>query len=590
MLASMRWRILLSFLTLFLVTLLVLGFVLAGRARRDASQGLETRLTTEAKALAASSIALIYLAAPAAELEMLANAVASAGTEIVILRAGGAVLYASPDAAAGMSLDAPEVRNALAGGISSAVRPDPQQGGSELNLAVPIVDGGDVVGVVRMTASRRELRDAVSRVWFPLGIVGAVSGVSTVILGLFLTNSLIASLGRLSAVARRLAAGSLHERVEESGILEARELSEAINQMAEGLETQVRASFEQRDTFGAVIDTMADALLVTDDTGSVTLVNPSAAEMFDLTPSEAIGKSFIELVRDHEMGEVLRKALDAGHSQTGEVVFGTELRTLRVVATPIEMRERPSVLVIIQDLTAVQRLEGMRREFVANVSHEIRTPLASIRAAVEALQGGAMEDKELGQEFLERVIVEVDELTMLVQRLLDLSRVETGRAGLVMIPLDVRQVIAEVMDRLRPQAEKSGLVLSSEFPDPLPEVMADRASTSEVLVNLLGNAVKFTPAGGTVRLTAKPSEGMVEVSVRDTGEGIHPDHLPHVFERFYKADRSRAPDGVGLGLAIAKHLVQAQGGSIWAESVLEEGSVVSFTLPQAVQDQGEGAS
>ena len=225
----------------------------------------------------------------------------------------------------------------------------------------------------------------------------------------------------------------------------------------------------------------------------------------------------------------------------------------------------------------------MRREFVANVSHELRTPLASIKAATEVLQGGAMMKKAMADEFLGRVNAEVDNLTQLIQRLTDLSSVESGKAGLVMEPLDIGQAVGGVVDRLRPQAERQEISLDMEFPPDVPKVHADPVAVDEVLLNLVGNAIKYTPLQGSIRVTARLSEEMVEVTVEDTGEGVHPDHLPHIFERFYKADRSRASEGLGLGLALARHLVQAHGGRIWAESTLGKGSAFHFTVPQAPQ-------
>ena len=584
MIRSLRGRMLLSSVSLLLVVLVILGFILAGRARQEASDALEERLTLAGRALAGGLGPLLDQPDPAAGLGPLAQGAQAPGTEVVILGTDGSVLYTSGTTSV-VSIKAPEVREALAGRTGKDVRSNPETGSSELNLAVPILLDGSVVGVVEVVASRRELGEAVEGVVVPIVILGAVGTGVAIALVFALTMPLAASLRRVSAVARRLASGYLYERVEQPGTLEAEELAEAINQMASGLEQRVRDSFEQRDTLGAVIDTMADALLVTDEHGVVSLVNPAALQLFGATPAEVMGRSFIEIVRDHEMEDVLHKTLATGHSQSGEVDFGPDLRMLRVVATPIEQRDRPSVLVIVQDLTTVQRLEGMRREFVANVSHELRTPLASIKAAVEALQGGAAEDKALAGEFLERVNNEVDELTQLVQRLMDLSRVETGKAALEINPLDIREVIGEVAERLRPLAEQQGLSIQTDYPPRLAKAMADRASVSEVLVNLLGNAIKFTPGGGSIQLSARLSEEeeMVEIAVQDTGEGIHPDHLPHIFERFYKADRSRSSDGVGLGLAIAKHLVQAQGGRIWAESILEKGTVFHITLPGAAR-------
>jgi two-component system phosphate regulon sensor histidine kinase PhoR len=177
--------------------------------------------------------------------------------------------------------------------------------------------------------------------------------------------------------------------------------------------------------------------------------------------------------------------------------------------------------------------------------------------------------------------IEVDALTDTVQRLKELSRVETGQAMFTLAPLRLKPVVDAVADRLRPQIDRHSLILLNEVSPELPTVMADVNAVSEVLINLLGNAIKYTPEGGKVWVRATAANGTVEVQVADTGQGIAAQHLPHIFERFYKADRSRASDGVGLGLALVKHLVQAHGGKVWAESVEGRGSTFSFTLPGA---------
>jgi two-component system phosphate regulon sensor histidine kinase PhoR len=235
--------------------------------------------------------------------------------------------------------------------------------------------------------------------------------------------------------------------------------------------------------------------------------------------------------------------------------------------------------VVLRDVTELRRLESVRREFVANVSHELRTPLASIRAVVETLEAGAADDPAVAGEFLRRIIGEVDHLVGLVDELLDLARLETGRAVLEAEVCDPVDLLTRAAERLRPQVERAGLVLRVEVPPDLPRVRVDRGRIEQVLINLVHNAVKFTPAGGEIVARAEVADGMVEVSVRDTGVGITAEELPRIFERFYKSDTARRSPGSGLGLAIAKHIVQAHGGTIRAESTPGHGATFSFTMP-----------
>jgi two-component system, OmpR family, phosphate regulon sensor histidine kinase PhoR len=235
--------------------------------------------------------------------------------------------------------------------------------------------------------------------------------------------------------------------------------------------------------------------------------------------------------------------------------------------------------VVLRDVTELRRLERMRREFVANVSHELRTPLASIRAVVETLEAGAADDPVVASDFLRRIIGEVDHLVALVDELLDLARLESGRAVLKPEVCDPADLLSRAVERLRAQVERAGLVLRVEAPSDLPLVRVDRGRIEQVLINLVHNAVKFTPEGGEIVATAKSADGMLRVSVRDTGVGITAEELPRIFERFYKSDAARRSPGSGLGLAIAKHIVQAHSGTIWAESTPGAGATVSFTIP-----------
>jgi two-component system phosphate regulon sensor histidine kinase PhoR len=230
-------------------------------------------------------------------------------------------------------------------------------------------------------------------------------------------------------------------------------------------------------------------------------------------------------------------------------------------------------------LTRVRRLETVRRDFISNVSHELRTPLASLKALTETLQQGALEDPPAARRFLGRIETEVDALTQMAQELLELTRIESGQVPLEFIAAAPQDLLASAVERMRAQAERAGVGLRTECPSGLPEVRTDPPRLEQVLVNLIHNAVKFTRPGGEVVLSAQLAGEFVCFSVRDTGVGISADDLPRIFERFYKADRARSGGGTGLGLSICRHLVEAHGGRIWAESEEGRGSTFYFTLP-----------
>ena len=217
--------------------------------------------------------------------------------------------------------------------------------------------------------------------------------------------------------------------------------------------------------------------------------------------------------------------------------------------------------------------------FLSNVSHELRIPIASIKALAETLHAGAIDDAAVSKDFLSKINEEADDLTQLVQELSELSRLESGSAPLKKASVYIAELIASVGQRLKAQADRASLQINIDLKSILPPIDADRDRIEHVLVNLLHNAIKFTPPGGTITVSASSENNNIRVSVTDTGVGIPADDLPRIFERFYKADRARSGGGTGLGLAIVKHIIEAHGGKVWAQSVEGKGATFTFTLP-----------
>ena len=238
-------------------------------------------------------------------------------------------------------------------------------------------------------------------------------------------------------------------------------------------------------------------------------------------------------------------------------------------------------MAVLRDVTELRHSERLRRELTANVSHELRTPLTSIKGFTETLLDGAVRDEATSRRFLTIISSEADRLVKLVDDLLDLSQLESKRVTLDLRRVNVAALVAHTVDKLQPLAQGSGLLLEQAAP-PEVWVTADRDRLEQVLTNLIDNALKYTPTGGRVDVRVAQADREVEISVSDTGKGIGPADLPHVFERFYRADRSRTrgSGGTGLGLAIARHIVEAHGGRIRVDSLLDEGTTFLFTIPQ----------
>jgi len=375
---------------------------------------------------------------------------------------------------------------------------------------------------------------------------------------------------------KKLGGGEPPDKLRLVAIGELADLKHAFNEMAKRVGDRLKKLATERSHLDLMLGGVADAVFMVDRHGEIVHVNEPAARMFKLE-GKMVGRSFIEAVRDHEFDAVLRKCLESRSRQEASIEVTPGRRYYAVTAAPPD--GEPGAIIVIRDLTEIRRLERVRRDFVANISHELRTPLASLKLLAETLKSGATEDPAVATDFLNRIEVETDKLIQMVRELGELSRIESGEAPLVKKPVDLAPFIDRVVERLQPQADRAELVLAVEAAPGLKPVPADADRLEQVLVNLLHNAIKFTPAGGRITISAVPKGRGAEVSVKDTGIGISADDLPRIFERFYKADKARTSGGTGLGLAIAKHIVQAHGGEIRAESAPGKGSALTFTLP-----------
>jgi len=343
------------------------------------------------------------------------------------------------------------------------------------------------------------------------------------------------------------------------------------------LREAVARAERERKGIETVLSGIADGIIVTDARGLVTFVNKTQLSRLGTDERRVVGRSFIEVAKDHEMHALVRECLVAGREKKGTVEVMPGRRSYGLTATPLP--EDGGCVVVLQDLTELRRLEKVRRDFVANISHELRTPLASLKLLAETLESGGVDDPPLVRDYVGRIGVEVDRLAQMVDELGELSLVETGQVVLERGPVDVRAVMERAAARLEAQAARAGVELVPDVSKDLPQPVGDVRRVEQVLVNLVHNAIKFTAPGGRITLAARMDDEKVVVSVADTGTGIAEEDLERIFERFYKTDKSRSSTGTGLGLAIARHIIEAHAGRLWADSVEGRGSTFYFSLP-----------
>lgn len=330
-----------------------------------------------------------------------------------------------------------------------------------------------------------------------------------------------------------------------------------------------------------ILAALDDAVIVVGREQEILSVNDAALALLPTSLATVRGRTVIEMTGDHEIAELVRRCQALGERQERVVEVSASGRVVRVIAVPADA-PNGDVLLLARDVTQVQHLQAVRRELVANVSHELRTPLASIKLYVETLLDGGLDVPGMAEDRLNKINREVDELTQLVRELLELARLESGRDQPNLVALDVAPLAQGAAERLEAQAERAGVALEIAVPPDVPAVRGDRRMLEGALVNLVHNAVKFTPAGGRVTLGADRAEdGRIRLWVEDTGVGIADEHLPRLFERFYKEDAARSGGGTGLGLAIVKHVALVHGGTVSVASAVGRGSRFTLLLPAA---------
>lgn len=335
----------------------------------------------------------------------------------------------------------------------------------------------------------------------------------------------------------------------------------------------------ERKLFSSILDNINDGILVVNEKGFVTLINQAALRLFDLSGFLPGVQSLAELLRNHKVNELFENVQISKKQEIGSFEITSGRAFIQVIASPLEPELPDHILFLFHDLTRIRQLEIVRRDFVSDVSHELRTPLASLKLITETLQEGAIKDPIAAETFLTKMDGEVDNLTQLVEELLELSRIEYGRVPLNKNWIKPQSIIASACERMALQAKRAGISLKHKVDISIPDIYADEQRLEQVILNLLHNAIKFTNPGGEVFVSAVKDGNAVTFSIKDSGIGIPPKDLERIFERFYKTDRSRTKQGTGLGLSISRHLVESHNGKIWAESQINIGSTFFFSIP-----------
>lgn len=390
---------------------------------------------------------------------------------------------------------------------------------------------------------------------------------------------------KMSLIAQKIAKGDYSRKIALTSHDEVSELAEAFNHVCEQIQFRVQEVNTGKSRFEAVLLSMFEGVMVVDAGGRIILMNPTLKD-FLCVHQDPKGKKPLEIVRNIEIQEIADNALQLknGVESRQISVLTPEEKILLVHAAPvIQDGKTEGVVLVFHDISALRRLEKMRQDFVANVSHELRTPVSSIKGYAETLLEGALEDKDNARDFLKIICSDADRLARLIEDLLDLSRIESGKLKLNLNRMDLGPLIQNAVSGFRGPLKARSLSVRLDIQKDLPQVLADKGLIAQVLSNLIDNSIKYNNENGQIAISVFEADRYARVDISDTGIGIPQEDMARIFERFYRVDKARSRElgGTGLGLSIVKHIIQAHHGEISVSSALGKGSTFSFTLPLA---------
>ncbi len=482
-------------------------------------------------------------------------------------------------------LSRPEVQKAIMHGYGMTERESATTQTEYRYFTLPIERDGESIGFCRVAMPMETINTALSNQRRMLLYATIAGSVLAIIFGILSTGAIVKPIRRLTQITQSIAAGETTSKVEVKSNNELGQLLKNFNLMTDRVQKQIDNISVENQRLESILNNMNEGVLLVNNASEMTYANPAAIDMLNL-PAMYAGKALIEINRIPELQALLSES-----EQTSSVAFAeirlANLQESESEVTIVPVAAKSGYVIVIHDVSHVRQLERIRADFVANVSHELRTPLTTIQGYAETLLSSESKKSKKRKDFIVKILNHSNRLSRLVSDLLELARLESGDVELKVAPCHFSTFYEQIMDVFEPVLEESELVLKWDIPDELPQVNVDRQLFMQVFVNLIDNAIKYTPDGGEIEISANihptntESADELVVHIKDSGIGIPLESQSRVFERFYRVDtgRARKMGGTGLGLAIAKHILLRHNGRIWLESELGQGTVFYFALP-----------
>lgn len=583
----MQKKIFAYIMTVLLITLIISGVFTAQTIRNQYFTNIEEKLTAEAYILS-QVLPNDLLIGDVEHMKTVLNEVSKRlHIRITVIDAQGKVLGETDYNPSQMSnhLQRPEIQEALKGGLGKEIRFSTTMNIDFMYIAHPIYKDDNLVGVVRLSTPIKEIQGLMKNIYGNL-LVALIPGL---LLSLLLVYRIAISITRpireIKNVAVDITRGKLDNSTNINNKDEIGELAKAIDFMSTSLKDKIDSIKDKNTKMEAILSSVVNGIVAVDSNENILFINPIAQQMLNITEGDIVGKHLLKVIRNNKIDNMIKGILENKDFEENELTVNyPSEKIFRLYSNAIKYPESHTIIgiiIIIQDITEIKKLERMRSEFVANVSHELKTPLTSIKGFVETLKAGAIEDNEAANRFLNIIEDEADRLNRLISDILSLSELESRKNKPRIEAIDTSNKIMEIVSLLQNQARIKNVSLYAKVDTEIEKLKGDSDQFKQMLINLVDNAVKYTPEGGAIEITAYNLDKDVIIKIKDNGIGISKEHIPRLFERFYRVDkaRSRNVGGTGLGLAIVKHIIMQFKGKIEVNSELGKGTEFIVSLP-----------
>ncbi|OPY86758.1 MAG: Alkaline phosphatase synthesis sensor protein PhoR [Smithella sp. PtaU1.Bin162] len=566
-----------TYLVIIILSFFVLNLFVRDEIKKIMTAQIEEQLMTSAR--------LIDLNSPKDISRQLQQITGISGARVTLIDVQGKVFADSEKEVAGLEnhIDRPEIQEARVRGRGKSVRFSKTIGVDMLYIAIPINEGATIKGYVRLARPLHDVKEAGEKSYNSFFLALVIVAFISLIIAVIFSYRLAAPIKEMERFTEGLRRGTTEGSIIIKTSDETKKLADNINYLVIELKNRIRLANEENSKLVTAFASMTEGVMILDADDKIEAVNRALSSMLASRYEDIAGKTLLEAFRNVELQQAFLKFKQTGQSVFREVALGDpEPVILNVSISGIKVESgNAKTMVVFHDITRLKKLERVRIDFVANVTHEIRTPLTAILGYLETIRDGAINNPEEARKFIDIILKHAQRLNRLVEDLLTISRIELGEVNFHFEDVSPADVINNVLPVIDPKAKSKRIEIDNLIPEKLPLIRADKDRLTQIFVNILDNAVKFTPESGKVSISAEETNGFVLVGISDTGIGVPKEEIERLGERFYRVDKTRSRDlgGTGLGLSIVKHLMIAHGGKMEIESQLGRGTKVFLFFP-----------